>query len=183
MQSSKRSAAQVSDALLRAPLAGMRQWSWRRWLVALGAAVAAALLTGVPTDIVPTGLFQRMTPVRWWDYPVWATSALLLGLIAATYVRAPSLRRERAGLAFGGGLIAFFAVGCPVCNKLVVAALGVGGALSYFGPIQPALAVVSVALLAVTLIVRLGGLAACRVRSSMPVAAASDGVRPALGDG
>jgi len=36
---------------------------------------------------VPTDFYTRMTPVRWWDYPLWATSALLIGLIAATYVR------------------------------------------------------------------------------------------------
>jgi hypothetical protein len=128
--------------------------------------VAAALLTGVPTDIVPTGLFGRMTPVRWWDYPVWALSALLLGLIAATYVSAPRLRRERTGLAFGGGLIAYVAVGCPICNKLVVAALGAGGALAYFEPIQPALAGASLALLAATFVARLRGLAACRPPSA-----------------
>ncbi len=35
---------------------------------------------------------------------------------------------------------AVFAIGCPVCNKLVVLALGFSGALAYFEPIQPALA-------------------------------------------
>jgi hypothetical protein len=28
-----------------------------------------------------------MTPVVWWDYPIWAISAVLFGLVAATYVR------------------------------------------------------------------------------------------------
>jgi hypothetical protein len=34
-----------------------------------------------------------------------------------------------------------FAVGCPVCNKLVVLALGFSGAMTYFTPLQPILGV------------------------------------------
>ena len=51
-------------------------------------------------------------------------------------------------LATVGGLVSFFAVGCPVCNKLVLLALGASGAVSWFAPVQPVLAVASVALMA-----------------------------------
>ena len=34
-------------------------------------------------------------------------------------------------------LLAFLAVGCPLCNKVVVLLLGASGALTYFEPIQP----------------------------------------------
>ena len=54
-----------------------------------------------------------------------------------------------------GAALAYFAVACPVCNKIVVAALGVSGALNVFAPLQPIMAVVSVALLGVTLAWRL----------------------------
>ena len=126
--------------------------------------VVAALAIGVPTGIVHTSLYSRMTPVTWWDYPVWALSALLIGLTVATYVRdrdgAPaSLDRSRRTL--GAGLLSAFAVGCPVCNKLVVALLGVSGALSYWAPIQPLLGLLSVALLATGLGVRLRGDTTC----------------------
>lgn len=47
-----------------------------------------------------------------------------------------------------GGLLSYFAIGCPVCNKLVVLALGSSGAISWFAPLQPLLAVASVGLLA-----------------------------------
>jgi hypothetical protein len=43
---------------------------------------------------------------------------------------------------------------CPICNKLVVLALGVSGALSYFAPIQPVLGLASVALLIYALLLR-----------------------------
>ena len=61
------------------------------------------------------------------------------------------------------GLLSFFAVGCPVCNKLVVAALGTTGAVEVFAPVQPLLAVASVALLAVALRRRLATRSACPV--------------------
>jgi hypothetical protein len=138
-------------------------WPLRRWIVAAVASAGFALLTGIPTDIVPTALYQRMTPVVWWDYPVWAVSSVLAGLLAGTYVRAGSKvdrsGNSRSGIA--GGLLSFFAVGCPICNKLVVALLGVGGALTYFGPVQPLLGVLGVVLLATSLNFRLRRLQAC----------------------
>ena len=143
--------------------ADLRLWPRRRWVAAAAGAVLGALLIGVPTDIVPTPLFERMTPVTWWDYPLWATSAVLLGLIVATYIRAESAPRGEghAARAVGGGILSVFAVGCPICNKLVILALGTGGALSYFAPIQPFLGLASVLLLLTTLTVRMRGLAAC----------------------
>ncbi len=106
-----------------------------------------------------------MTPVTWWDYPVWAVSAVLLGLIAATYVRVPGLADEQAPDRTGRALIvtmmSTFAVGCPICNKLVVAVIGVGGSLTYWAPLQPVLGVLSIGLLITGLVVRLRGAAAC----------------------
>jgi hypothetical protein len=141
-------------------------WPPRRWAVALGGAALATLALGLPTDAVPNPLYTRMTPVRWWDYPVLAASAALLGLTLATYVAAPDPGRpigmRRAG---AGGMLSLFAIGCPVCNKLVVLAIGFSGALRWFAPIQPALAVASLALVAMALWVRLGGELACRLPS------------------
>lgn len=66
-----------------------------------------------------------------------------------------------ARLAGVAGLLGFFAVGCPVCNKLVVVALGTTGALQWFAPLQPVLAVASVVALAVALRARLAGQLVC----------------------
>lgn len=125
-----------------------------------------AILSGTPTDIVDTPLFVRMTPVVWWDYPFWAAGAVLVGLLAATYV--PPAGAERPGGAqgeklLGGSLLSVFAVGCPVCNKLVVLALGTGGAMTYFAPLQPVLGFVSVGLLLYALRARLSAAEACPV--------------------
>lgn len=139
------------------------RWPMRRWLVAALAAAASALAIGIPTGVVPTAFYTRMTPIVWWDYPIWALSALALGLIAATYVRAGGLDRDGGGRALGGGVLSTFAVGCPICNKIVVALLGVGGALDYWAPLQPFLGLASLALLLATLTLRLRGERSCRV--------------------
>ncbi len=141
-------------------------WSWprRRWVVAIVAGGVAALAMGVPTGIVQTSLYTRMTPVTWWDYPVWALSAVLVGLTAATYVRSGGAQpagRDRSRRTLGAALLSTFAVGCPICNKLVVALIGVSGALSYWAPLQPILGVLSIAVLGAGLAVRLRGAVAC----------------------
>jgi hypothetical protein len=52
-------------------------------------------------------------------------------------------------------VLSFMAAGCPVCNKLVVLAVGASGALAYFRPLQPVLGALSLVLLAAALWARL----------------------------
>lgn len=111
--------------------------------------VGMAAAGGIPTDLIPNPWFTRMTPPQAYAYPVWFAVATLTGVLVASYMgirgRAcvPSAGGERsAGVA--GAVAGWLAIGCPVCNKLVVAAIGVGGALSWFAPLQPWLAVLSV---------------------------------------
>jgi hypothetical protein len=147
-------------------LATIRGWGIRRYLVVVGAGVCWLVLSGVPTDIIDTPLFTRMTPVEWWNYPFWVVGAVLVGLLAATYVAGPDRdhhERSQGKKVFGGGLLSVFAVGCPVCNKLVVLALGASGALTYFAPIQPVLGFLSVGLLLYALRVRLASTRSCLV--------------------
>lgn len=152
----------------------MRDWTPRHWLMALAVAVVAAVAIGVPTGVVGTPFYTRMTPVLWWNYPVWALTSALEGLLVASYVRhgppaprpapgGPADVRPRPARAVVAGLVSAFAVGCPVCNKLVVLALGVSGSLSYWAPVQPVLGIASVALLAYALRRRLRTADACPV--------------------
>ena len=136
----------------------LRGWPLRRWVTAAVAAVVVALLVGLPTDVIPNPVFGRPVPVTWWSYPTLALTAMLGGLLAATYVRervpttAADAPARRGGVA---GMLAFFAVGCPVCNKIVVLALGTTGAMRWFPPLQHLLAVASIALMAAALRARL----------------------------
>ena len=156
-------ASSASGGGSRSPL--REQWPGRRLAVALLSAAVVALAVGVPTGVVPTPLYTRMTPVVWWNYPVWAVTAVLGGLVVATYVRRPADRAPRSGTAAasGGGLLAAFAVGCPICNKLVVSVLGVSGALTFWAPLQPALGVASILGLAWVLRRRLSNEYACSI--------------------
>jgi len=147
-----------TPAQLRIAVASVLTWPPRRWIVAVLAAAVAALAIGVPTGIVRTSFYTRMTSVTWWDYPVWAVTAVLVGLTAATYVRVGTARTagpDGSRRTIGAALLASFAVGCPVCNKLVVALIGVSGALSYWAPLQPVLGVLSIVLLLAGLAIRL----------------------------
>jgi hypothetical protein len=145
----------------------LRSWTPRRWVVAGAATVVVALVIGLPTDVIPNPVFGRPVPVTWWSGPVLALTAVLGGLLVATYVRDDTIGDEldRPARAGGiGGVLSFFAVGCPVCNKLVVVALGTVGARRWFEPVQPLLAAASIGLLAVALRARLRSAVACPVR-------------------
>lgn len=141
-------------------------WPARRWLAAAAGTALTLLVIGVPTGIVRTALYTRMTPVLWWNYPIWLATATLGGLILATYVRTPETRQAMTGPSAGGGLLSVLAVGCPVCNKLVVALIGVSGALTVWAPIQPLLGIASLALLGFALRRRLAVERACRVTAT-----------------
>lgn len=143
----------------------MRAWGVRRWAVAAAGSAVVALLIGLPTELIPNPVFTRMMPTLWWNAPVWIATSVLSGLLLATYVRdgtaaADDRPARRGGV---GGLLAFFAVGCPVCNKLVVVALGTSGAMSWFAPLQPLLAVAALGFLLVALRGRLRGARSCSV--------------------
>lgn len=111
----------------------------------------ATLVIGIPTDVVPNPIFGRpTTPVRTLDYAFLATTALLTGLLAASYAfpqtRACASQQSRTTV---GGLLSFLAIGCPTCNKVVVLAIGASGAMEWFAPLQPVLGVASIILLAI----------------------------------
>ncbi len=136
------------------------------------------LVVALPTALIPNPVFGREIPPTAWAWPVLLVTAALSGLLMATYVRedraaapvgagdgragsapdgAPetdeAIAQGRAGML--GGLLTFLAVGCPVCNKLALIALGYAGALQWFAPVQPFLAGGGVLLLGWALVRRL----------------------------
>lgn len=136
-----------------------------RYLAALiPATLLAAVATGIPTDVLPNPWFVRMTPVRTLDVVLWPVLSLAIGALLATYAL-PRCRVNSSALSggTGGGLLSVFAIGCPVCNKLVVLALGFSGALAYFAPIQPLIGIASLLLTSIVLRARLRAFASsCR---------------------
>lgn len=168
-----------------------RWWTPRQWAAAGIAFIATVLLVGIPTAVIPNPVFGRAVEPTWWSLPVLLVTGVLGGLLLATYVRPDGPARDAdssdgtpgdataadesvdrpAKWGTVGGFLAYFAIGCPVCNKLVLIALGSSGALTWFAPVQPLLALASIVVLAVALRARLRGSLACPV---VPVPAPAD---------
>lgn len=160
---------------------GLRTWNTRHVTVATTAAVAVALVVGFATVLIPNSLFSRQIAPEWWNYPVWLVTSALSGMLAATYLRSgdavdsrdaatradaavgldTAVERRTSRLGLAGGVLAWFAVGCPVCNKLALLALGYSGAITWFAPLQPLLAGGALTLTGLALVWRLRGQVAC----------------------
>ncbi len=140
-------------------------WPAKRWLAAGGVAIATFLLIGVPTAVIPNPVFGRSVEVTPWSTPVLLVTAVLTGLLFATYVRVDSVVADEVQAKIGGmgSFLAYLAVGCPVCNKLALIALGSTGAIRYFAPVQPYLAVAGIGLLLYALRQRLVNEASCKL--------------------
>ncbi len=148
-------------------LGNLRDWTRRRWVVGAAVAVLVYVVVAIPTVLIPNNFFSREIPPTWWSYTALGVSALLTGLLVATYVASPIARTSstnKSGLA--GSVLTFFAVGCPVCNKLVLLALGTTGAMKFFEPVQPFLAAFSIGLLLWALLRRISQENACKVPAS-----------------
>lgn len=102
-----------------------------------------------------------------------------MGLLIATYVKpvrgAQQIEDDATsgsdkGSRFGvvGGAIAWFAIGCPVCNKIVLLLLGASGAMTWFAPVQPFLAALALVLTTIALAVRLRGQVSCPLPAPKP---------------
>jgi hypothetical protein len=153
----------------------IRRWTWQHWAIALVSTLLTAVVLGVPSALLANPFFLRMTPAPWWSCAVWPATAVLTGLLVASYFRPTAVAKRtpaRAGIA--ANVASFLALGCPVCNKLVIAAVGVSGALSVWAPIQPVVATASLALLGWVVRRRFTAPGQCPV----PARGDDDGVRP-----
>jgi len=150
-------------------------WPAKRWLTAIGSALVTFAFIGLPTDVIPNPVFGRAVAVTSWSLNVLIISSVLSGLLIASYVKTKNSLAEGTSLKIGGvgGFLAFFAVGCPVCNKIALIALGYSGALQYFAPVQPYLAGASILLLGYALRKRLIGESLCAVNLDAKVGSSS----------
>ena len=147
----------------------LRRWPARRWIIGTLTAGLVFALVGVVTVLIPNPFFTREIPPTWWSSGALGISSVLTGLLVATYVASPiedSGATNKPG--FLGSILTFFAVGCPVCNKLVLLALGTSGAVKFFEPVQPVLALLSIGLLTWALVRRINQENACRIAVPTP---------------
>lgn len=124
------------------------------------------LFVAIPTDLIPNPVFGREIPPTWWSWPSLIVTTVLVAALTASYIKPrDAVAAEKEDLAARqaaggdsadeaptkkgiiGAALTYFAVGCPVCNKLVLLALGYNGALTWFEPFQPLLQVLAVAVM------------------------------------
>jgi len=177
--------AQRWRAELSAAAGTLRTWTARRYVVAAVTAAVTVVVVAVPTAMIPNPVFGREVATTAWAWPVLLVTSVLSGLLFATYVRVPgstepagaqdgdldalAAAQSRTGMA--GTVLTFLAVGCPVCNKLALIALGYAGALQWFAPIQPWLGATGILLVGYALVRRLATDGSC----TLPAARVSVG--------
>lgn len=166
----------------------LRQLAW-------GAAGGASylLFVALTTDMIDNPIFGREIPPTWWSWPSLIVTAALVGWLTATYIRpkrpvpaaprvAPNSFPDARGAVtldladdaaqpaqkrgMVGAALTYFAVGCPVCNKIVLLVLGWNGAITWFEPFQPVLQLAAIGLLIWAIATRLTYQDACPASSS-----------------
>ena len=127
----------------------------RTWLLLWPIAALAALAIAIPADLLDNPIFGRPIPPKPIDYVILAVTSLLIGLILAIRPEPTEASERQETRTMVGGFVSFLAVGCPVCNQLVVALVGTSGALGWWAPVQPIVGLAAVGLLVYTLRLRL----------------------------
>jgi len=141
-------------------------FSRRQWKVAGWSYPAALLIMGVAGETLPGASVGRVVPIRWWNYVTLVMSPPLIALIAATFVPPGQPQRGRRWAKTGtgvGGAAGTLAMACPVCNPLAIPIFGAAGVLSFLAPYRDLVALLSIVLLAVTLLIRLRTTRTCQL--------------------
>lgn len=142
----------------------------RMLLYGSAGSLATLLIIGIPTAVIPNPFFERMVATTPFNAFFLVTTCILVGVLSATYALPVTCSLEEKKLTLGG-VFSFLAVGCPVCNKIVLLLLGASGAVTIFQPLQPFLGVASLSLLIWAIAVRVRS-----VRNTLILSAA---LRPA----
>lgn len=157
----------VPAALMRcAPIRQLATFTLRQWKVTGWSYLAALLIMGVAGETLPGASAGRIVPVQWWNYVTLVLSPPLIALIAATFVPVGQPRTSRRWGKAGtgaGGAAGTLAMACPVCNPLAIPIFGAAGVLSFLAPYRGLIALLSIVLLAITLLLRLRTTQACQL--------------------
>lgn len=143
----------------------LRSYTPHQWRIAGCWALGSFLAMGIAGETLPGASLGRAVPVQWWNYVTLVISPALIGLCAATFV-ASEPRHSRLGGATGagmGGAIGTVAMACPVCNPVAIPIFGSAGVLSFLEPERGLIALLSMALLVMTLVLRLGVVRSCQM--------------------
>ena len=127
---------------------------WKALASSAGMGLAVLLLVGIPSGVIPNPYFIRPLDARPTDYVFLAVITALAVALGATY-GVPKSCSPQDSKAFGSAFLLFIGIGCPVCNKVVIAVAGASGALTYFEPVQPFFSLAAIVLMGVALALRI----------------------------
>ena len=119
----------------------------------VGMGLAVLLLVGIPSGVIANPFFVRPLEARPTDFVFLGAITVLAMALGATY-GVPRTCPPQDSKALGSSLLLFIGIGCPVCNKVVIALAGTSGALTFFEPIQPLFSAAAIILMGVALAVR-----------------------------
>lgn len=126
---------------------------WKALASSAAMGLAVLLLVGIPSGVIPNPFFVRPLEARPTDFIFLGVITALAVALGATY-GVPKRCSPQDSKALGSGLLLFIGIGCPVCNKVVLALAGASGALTYFEPIQPLFSLAAIAVMGVALALR-----------------------------
>ncbi len=106
------------------------------------------LVFGIPTALIPIGVYTRMIQVTLLDYFFLLASSALIGVYAGLWNHSRRRGKQTGNAAaMGGGVSSFLAVSCPVCNVLLVSLIGVSSVMVFVEPLRPVLGIAGIVLL------------------------------------
>ena len=120
---------------------------WKYLSIGLLASIILFLLFGIPTDLVPNKYFIRMVPIKITDYIFLSLTSIMLGAYIALHYYSKKTSKKCDYAAYGGAVAGVFAVGCPICNVLLISLFSATAILTYFEPYRPILGVLTIGIL------------------------------------
>ncbi len=117
-------------------------------IIGFAVAVGVLLLFGLPTALLPSGLYKRMIPPTLLDYAFLLMSSALIGAFVGLHLRSRRrLGRGESCGAVGGSAAAFLSVSCPVCISILVSLLSAAAVMTYIEPLRIPAGIASIAIL------------------------------------
>ena len=130
--------------------------------IALLAFAGFVLLFGIPTALIPTPWFTRMVSARSADYVFLLLNSALIGAYIGVHTYEKHERSKKGdAMATTGGIANILAVGCPICNKVLVALLGASAVMVYVEPIRVWLGIFSAGFVGVALWFKIRSVRTC----------------------
>jgi len=117
-------------------------------VIGLMISIVFFLIMGTPTALISTPLikYSRMIPATFLDYFFLITTSVLLGTLISLKLYFNSKEKSEYKAA-AGGIAGFIAFSCPICNVLLVSALGSATIMTFIEPLRPVLGIASIIIL------------------------------------